>query len=117
MCPGQTLSCPVLADGPGPSCSTEIFLEWESVHASSRSSCPSLCPILCSVCPCLQLLPYSSNKPSVLSIPHHLTLSPGQVWGVQVNGSKFSTIIIPVPGSQWPHSTAESHVWPVEAVD
>ena len=51
------------------------------------------------------------------SIPHCLMLSPGQVWGVQVNGSKFSTIIIPVPGSQWPHFTAESHVWPVEAVD
>ena len=51
------------------------------------------------------------------SIPHCLMFSPGQVWGVQVNGSKLSTIIIPVPGSQWPHFTAESHVWPVEAVD
>ena len=51
------------------------------------------------------------------SIPHSLMLSPGQVWGVQVNGSKLSTIIIPVPGSQWPQFTAESHVWPVEAVD
>lgn len=68
MCPGQTLSCPVLADDPRPCCSVEIFLEWESVHASSRSSCPSLCPILCSVCPCFQLLPYSSNKPSVLNL-------------------------------------------------
>lgn len=70
---------------------------------------PSLCPILCSVCPCLQLLPYSSNKPSVPSIPHHLMLQPlGQVWGMQVDGSKFQHNHSPSSWVTWPHSTAES---------
>lgn len=99
MCPGQTLSCPVLAGGPGPSCSTEIFLEWESVPRLFQVLLPLPLPH-----PVLRLsLPSAASllfQQAICAVyPHHLMLSPGRSVVCTGEWVKFSTIIVPVPGS------------------
>lgn len=86
------------------------------LHASSGPPAAPL-PLLGPFVPAVSSFLNPPRSHCAQSTSRCLTHSPWQVWGVQVNGLKFSRIIIPVPGSQWPRFTAESHVWPLEAVD